>query len=143
VQDVVWSFLVVERMQAQALYNVSKGEIQMADITDAEAIRFINEQVRPFSEYLRDLYYMAQSMEGLWFGNSLDTTIGSNAIDDIADGREAEGVSRLTAEDISNFMTQVINFQDMLEGSSVTGTGGGTLDVVRKPAVRKLSINFS
>jgi len=114
----------------------------MADITDAEAIRFINEQVRPFSELMRDLYHLAQSMEGLWF-SGLNSTIGSNAVDDIADGRESEGVSRLTAEDVTNFMTQVINFQDMLEGSSVTGTGGGTLDVVRKPAVRKLSISFS
>ncbi len=113
----------------------------MADITDAEAIRFINEQVRPMSELLRDIYHLAQSAEGLWF-TGINTTVGTSAGDNIMDGREAQGVSRLTAQDISNFMAQVINIQTLMEGTTVTGTGGGTLNVIRKPAVRGLSVNL-
>jgi hypothetical protein len=105
----------------------------MADITNAEAIRFCNEQIRPLAESVRALKARIDACTVKWFGG-INTTIGTSAGDAIADGREAEGVSRLTAADVTGLMTQLLAIQTTLDQA-------GVADVVEKPCVRTLQAN--
>ena len=66
----------------------------MAEITNAEAIGFVNDQIRPVAERLRDLEAILENMQGMWFGGGLSTYF-SSADDTVEDGREGQGVSRL------------------------------------------------
>jgi len=102
----------------------------MADITDAQAIRFANEQVRPLAEKMRALKAEIDAALVDWNGG-INTTVGSSGDDTLADGREAEGISRLTAADISNLVTQLTAYQTQLDQA-------GVADVISKPCVRPL-----
>lgn len=70
----------------------------MADITDSEVIRFVNEQIRPLCEAARALKVRVEAMDAAWDGG-----IGAKCPGDaspLADGRENEGVSRLTGYNV-------------------------------------------
>jgi hypothetical protein len=99
----------------------------MADITDPEAIKFSNEEIRPICETLRKLKPEIASIRSKWFGG-LNNVIG-NGSDLLDDGRESEGVSRLTGEDI----TAVVSVLDTLFG---TLDANGVADRIQKPCVR-------
>ena len=98
------------------------------DVENPEAIKFVNEQVRPLCELARDLMARVNAMESEWF-NGLNTTIGTSEDDAIADGREEEGVSRLTAADVT---TAVAN---LLAARSAMGAS-----VIELPCVRPLRV---
>ncbi len=72
----------------------------MADITDPQAVRFVNEEVRPLCEEVRALKARILATQTEWFAG-MNTTI-PNTSDSLEDGREAEGVSRLTGAQITN-----------------------------------------
>lgn len=101
----------------------------MADITNAEAIRFVNDNIRPMAETVRDLKVQIDETATLWFSGI--NAAFSRAADPVADGRDAEGVSRLDAADVTNLMTQLIAIQTTLDGA-------GVMDVVTKPTVRRV-----
>ncbi|TXT66140.1 MAG: hypothetical protein BAJALOKI3v1_50140 [Promethearchaeota archaeon] len=103
----------------------------MPDITNTQAIKFCNEQIRPLSEKFRALKAEVDATLVDWNGG-IGTTIGSSADDSIADGREAEGISRLTAADVANLVTQLQAYQTQLDQA-------GVADVINKPCVRPLS----
>ena len=103
----------------------------MAEINDAEAIAFVNNYVRPICEKVRDLKVLLDDTTATWFlGVNSNFASGSDTVED---GREAEGVSRLTAADVTNAITQFQALQTVLDG-------GGVMDVVRKPTVRQIEI---
>lgn len=97
-------------------------------ITDPQAIRFVNEVIRPMAERLRALKSDVDSASTTWFGgvNALVPNQVGEAVDD---NRELEGVSRLTGADVTNLVTQLLSFQAQLNG-------GGVAAVVSKPCVR-------
>ncbi len=101
-------------------------------ITNAEAIRFCNEIIRPLAEKMRNLDAEIDAAMVQWFAG-LNTTIGSSGDDDLQDGREDEGVSRLTGADITNFVTQLAATQTAHDAAGVEG-------VISKPCVRTLSV---
>lgn len=70
-------------------------------VTDPAAIRFVNEQVRPNAETMRAAFAQLEAYLGNWtaFAVALIPPDGGS----IEDGREAEGVSRITAEEIHAF----------------------------------------
>ena len=103
----------------------------MADITDPQAIKFVNEQVRVLAEKTRQLKVEIDAIEADWF-NGINTLISGQ--ENVIDGREAEGVSRLTGSDVVNLMTQLLAIQSILDGSGVEG-------VIAKPCVRPLRAN--
>lgn len=75
----------------------------MAAISDKQAIRFVNEQVRPMCEKVRAVMAEIGSMQVDWFqGLNAMFPNDSSAVDD---GRDGEGISRLTGADINNVMT--------------------------------------
>jgi len=104
----------------------------MAEITNAEAIRFCNEQIRPLAERMRALKIEVDAALTTWFAG-VSTVIGSSAGDTIEDGRGDEGVSRLTAADVTNLGVQMIAYQTQLNQAGVAG-------VVSKPCVRPVRV---
>tara|TARA_R100000005_G_scaffold92443_1_gene66031 strand:- start:1460 stop:1780 length:321 start_codon:yes stop_codon:yes gene_type:complete len=70
----------------------------MADITDPEAIRFVNDYIRPMCENLRYMCARGKDWKIKWDGGlSADFP---NDTSPVVDGRDAEGISRLTGADI-------------------------------------------
>ena len=104
----------------------------MADITNPEAIAFCNEYIRPLAEQVRALKARIDAAGTRWF-SGVNVAVGTSSADQIADGREAEGVSRLTAADVTNLMSQLLTIQAQLEQSGVAG-------IVEKPCVRPLNV---
>ena len=102
----------------------------MADITDAQAIKFVNEQIRPLAEKVRALKAEIDGCTTDWFAG-VNTIVGTSADDSIDDGREDEGISRLTASDVTGVMTQLLAIQTTLNGGGVSG-------VIARPCVRPL-----
>ena len=99
-------------------------------ITNTEAIRFTNEVIRVKAEQLRGLKAEIDALMAAWFGG-INTLIPNDAGEALEDGREAEGVSRLTGADINALVTQLAGIQTALNA-------GGVADVISKPCVRTL-----
>lgn len=97
-------------------------------ITDPNAIRFINEQIRPLCEQLRAFALRADACEIAWNVLQFDNIV----IDDgspIDDKRENDGVSRLTGSEV------VAAFKNFLEVRNAIQR-----QVVEKPCVRAVEI---
>jgi len=69
-------------------------------VTNPEAIRFVNEQIRPLSEKVRALNAEINAMSTAWF-RGINATF-PNTTEAVDDGRDSEGVSRLTGADINS-----------------------------------------
>jgi hypothetical protein len=100
-------------------------------ITNAEAIRFSNEVIRPMAEQIRALKAEVDAALVTWFGG-VDDLFPNSPSEAVEDGRESEGVSRLTGADVNNLVTQLSVFKTQLEQA-------GVADVVSKPCVRPLT----
>lgn len=102
------------------------------DITNPQVIEYCNAVVRPLAETMRALKVRVDAELVTWFGQ-----ISTNCPNDssaVADGREAEGVSRLTGADVNALVTQLAAYQTALNAS-------GVADVISKPCVRHLEVN--
>jgi hypothetical protein len=99
----------------------------MAAITDPQAIRFVNEQIRPLCEKLRALMVEITANETTWFAG-LNIKF-PNDISAVTDNREGEGVSRLTGADINSVMTIAIAMRN-----------AGNTEIIAKPCVRGISV---
>ena len=104
----------------------------MADIVNAEAIRFCNEVVRPLAEKMRGLKAEVDAALVTW-NAGIGTIIGSSAGDDIQDGRDAEGVSRLTAANVAALGGEMIAYQTRCDLA-------GVAEIISKPCVRTLQV---
>jgi len=100
-------------------------------IDNAEAIRFSNEVVRPLAEKVRDLNVLVENAMAVWYGGM--NAVFPNDTSAAADGREAEGVSRITGADVNSLFGQLATFATQMDGAGVS-------DVVLKPCVRNLSV---
>lgn len=101
----------------------------MAQITDPEAIRFVNEVIRPLCEERRSHDVRINALAVQWFLGM--NTVFATGTDTVEDGREAEGVSRLTASDVTNAVSQLIKI--------ATGQAAAdNTEILQKPCVRQL-----
>jgi len=104
----------------------------MADITDTQAIKFVNEQIRPLAEAMQALDYRIQACLTQWYASaSALFPVDADAI--LQDGREAEGVSRLSGNDVVLLVTQLAAYKTAMDGA-------GVRNVISKPTVRALSV---
>jgi hypothetical protein len=103
----------------------------MADITNPQAVRFVNEQVRPMAETLRALKVELDAMMVQWFAGT--NALVANDKSALADKREAEGISRLTGEDVVGLIVVVQAIQGLLDTA-------GYADRIAKPCVRPLKV---
>lgn len=100
----------------------------MADITDSRAVRLVNEQLRPICEAIRAIKARIVAMN-----TDLTDDVRSQIKQDtseLKDGRDAEGVSRLTGDDIFKALENLTN---------VANTADDV--VIAKPCVRPLQAN--
>jgi|PlaIllAssembly_1097288.scaffolds.fasta_scaffold883878_2 hypothetical protein len=105
----------------------------MADITDTQAIKFVNEQIRPLAEAMQALDYRIQACLTQWYASaSALFPVDADAI--LQDGREAEGVSRLSGNDVVLLVTQLAAYKTAMDGA-------GVRNVISKPTVRALSVS--
>ena len=94
-------------------------------ITDPQAIKFLSDIVRPLAEKTRALGAEYLAAITAWQGTIADLTPVDGGV--IEDGREHEGVSRITGADVHAFMGLLIALRE-----------GGDQGVVEKPCVRPL-----
>jgi hypothetical protein len=98
-------------------------------ITDPQAIRFVNEVVRPLCERARALKADLDAARAAYDGGIGDFFYGHDT-EDIDDGRAAEGVSRLKGSDVLAWVAfQLYSQKDAMEA-------GGIPAVIAKPCVR-------
>lgn len=93
----------------------------------AEAIKFMNEAVRPVAEQLRALAAELDSLDVRWAAIQAQFPDTTDVMDD---GREAEGVSRLSGRDVRDLMYAV----GLVKGT-LASIAAATLE---KPCVRPL-----
>ena len=96
-------------------------------------IKFVNEQIRPTAEKLRALQAELSAMLTTWH-NGTGAAMTADLAAPIDDGREAEGISRLTCNDVVNLMAAVTDVQSALNEA-------GRAAVIAKPCVRPLKVN--
>ena len=111
---------------------VASMTLGQTDIIDEEAIRFVNEVIRPTAEKMRGLDAEIDAALVTWFAG-INAKIANDA-SPILDGREDDGVSRLLGSDVVNMVTQMSVYQTALNQS-------GVANVVSKPCVRRLEAN--
>lgn len=99
----------------------------------SESIKFVNEQIRPTAEKLRALQAELAAMLATWH-NGIGAAMTVDLAAPIDDGREAEGVSRLTCNDVVNLMSAVTDVHSALNEV-------GREAVIAKPCVRPLRVN--
>jgi len=89
----------------------------MAEITDREAIRFVNEQARPLAQEFRRLKAKIDWAIVDWF-----TKISPKIPNDsspLMDDREEEGVGRVVGSDVVNGISQFLAFQSQMNADGV------------------------
>jgi len=106
-------------------------------ITDPQAIRYVNEVVRPLCERIRALKAEIDASRVAYDGGVGDLfwNHGGEAIED---GRDTEGISRLTGNDVLAWNT-LANYElkALLDGGSVNTVPGAGVTIA-KPCVNPL-----
>jgi len=97
-------------------------------ITNPEAIKFVNEYIRPMCENVRASNARGTDFAIKWAGLSGDFPNDPNEI--VEDGRDAEGVSRLSGADIQAVAAV---FDALLGDLDLTAQS-----IIQKPCVRPL-----
>lgn len=95
-------------------------------ITNPEAIKFVNEQIRPLCEEARAFNARVTAMQTKW--NSGINALFPNDTTALDDGRDAEGVSRLTGANVQQAV-----------GSLLAMLTASNSQIIEKPCVRPLS----
>ena len=89
----------------------------MADITNAEAIRFSNEKARVAADKLAQCYYFAKLVKQEWDANSLNTIITNSVDDEVVDGAQTDGRHIISGADVTNIVTRCSEFITDMEDS--------------------------
>jgi hypothetical protein len=97
-------------------------------ITNPNTIKFINEVVRPLCEKARALNALTGNASDEWFAG-INTTV-PNTSEEVDDGREAQGVSRLTGQDVNSAMNILIAMKT-----------ASNVQIISKPCVRALDVS--
>ena len=100
------------------------------DITNAEALLRLREGLRPKAERMRALKAEIDAELVTWYGGV--NSLFPNDSSPVLDGREAEGVSRLTGADVNSFVAQLAAYKALIEQP-------GVADVISKLCVRTLA----
>lgn len=100
-------------------------------MNNPEAIKFVNEVVRPLAEDLRAMKLKLGALRTSWFSGK--NALFANTAEPVEDGRERDGVSRLTCGDVTNLVAQALK--------TAPGESSEWNDqIIEKPCVRTLEI---
>ena len=101
-------------------------------ITNQQAITFTNAVVRPMAARFRALKAEVDSALTTW-NAGLSSEFPSDPAEIVEDNREAEGISRVSGNDVQLLMAQLVIFQTQLNQAGVG-------NVIAKPCVRPLQV---
>lgn len=87
-------------------------------MNDPEVIRYVNEVIRPMSERARDLRDDIANALATWHGG-IGAAVTADLAAAVEDGREAQGVSRLTCNDVVGTMALLTNVAAVLNAEGV------------------------
>jgi hypothetical protein len=77
----------------------------MADITNAEAVRFCNEKVRVAADRLAQTYYFAKQVQQEWFAANMANLL-PNDTSPVIDGSSTDGRHPITGEDVTGIISR-------------------------------------
>lgn len=97
----------------------------MAEITNAEAVKFCNEKVRVAADKLAQLYYTAKAVSQEWTANDLGSVIAYNNGDLVVDGSAQDGRHPISGIDVNNLITRLTEIVADMEAG-----GGAKLNTV-------------
>ena len=100
-------------------------------ITNAEAIRYSNEVIRPICEKFQWLKILTDDALRQWA--LIAAAVPNDAAEGLVDGRQGEGVRQITGQDIH----RVVTFPDTIATAMEDGTVPSDL---LKPSVRGVDI---
>jgi hypothetical protein len=98
-------------------------------ITDPEAIKFVNEYIRPMCENVRYMGARGADFANKWA--QISALFPNDALETVEDGRENQGVSRLTGADINAVAGVFTLLLSEISGATAQA-------VISKPCVRPL-----
>jgi len=98
-------------------------------ITDPEAIKFVNEYIRPMCENVRYMGARGTDFANKWA--QIGALFPDSALETVEDGRENQGVSRLTGADINAVAGAFTTLLSEISGATAQA-------VISKPCVRPL-----
>ncbi len=103
----------------------------MPNITNVEAIKFCNEQVRPFADQYGGLIFAAQKISDAWTAKGIGALV-PNTADLLADGAVTgpDGRTPISGAEINAFATNVAAFL-----ASVNASSGAVKNAILKIAV--------
>lgn len=104
-------------------------------MNDPQITKFLNDHVRPRAELIRALNALIEDDLNTW-GSVIAPLLQKSGSEIIDDGRDAEGVSRLTGDDVTAFIALLTDMQGILLKL-------GSQDAMRKPCVRPLEIKVT
>lgn len=99
----------------------------MPAIIDPQAIRFVNEQVRPLCEQVRALMVKIDTMNTSWSAGI--SALFPNDTSALTDGHIAEGVSQLTGAQVVQAVSNMIALKT-----------ASNSQIIDKPCVRAISV---
>lgn len=89
----------------------------MADITNAEAVRFCNEKVRPLADVATRYYYASKALVNEWNATDMTSKI-PNTADVVMDGSAVDGRSPITGANVVGLKNAVAAFVADLEANN-------------------------
>lgn len=92
----------------------------MTDITDPEVVRYCNVYLRPFAEQLRDIKAALTDATAEYTANVNGLLSQYVSADPVIDGRDAEGIGRITKIAMLRMRTLMTNLSTVLADASVT-----------------------
>ena len=90
----------------------------MAEITNPQAVKFCNEQIRPAANAFARLYYDAKRIYQTWTSLSLGDVIVYDNADAVIDGSASDGRPVISGVDANNLMTRLGEIITDLEADS-------------------------
>jgi len=89
----------------------------MAAISDPEAVRFVNEKIRPAAFSFLEAYHLLREIQQEWFAANMGSLI-PNTSDLVADGADVSGAHQLTGAAVTNVVTRAIEVVADLEANA-------------------------
>lgn len=95
-------------------------------ITDPQAIKFLNEVVRPLCEQVRAQHAKTGDASTSWYGGI--NTLFPNTAEVVDDGRASEGISVLTGANVNSVMSILLAMDAQYNS-----------EIITKPCVRPIT----
>lgn len=95
----------------------------MADITDAQVVRWSNERTRTLADAMAALYAAVVAYNADWAAQGISARItAAGASNNVGDGSAVDGRSIITGTNLQNFKAAITQLQTSFE-TNVTGVG--------------------